>query len=621
MQHHKTAPASDTPPDEKKSHHRFTKKRASSENTDEVYSEKNIDHTIAAIYQDDNGEIPNMQRMTIQRSGSFARFFTFIFLIGIVGAVLAWTGFFFLPNSDTSRDQVSLVFEGPSTVELGATTTFKLVYGNDGTVDVTKLTLNVYYPEGFYFITSSKPTSNAGRNEWKLADLSIGKNAELLITGKFYGTPDEQKSWRAFLNYTPTNFNSELQKISAKNVIIGDSPLSLTMSGPDKASIGVDAAYSFAIEADTDWKGPLLLVPLVPTNFQISSSSPALDKNGRWNVVFTTSTPRPLFSLRGRFKDSTVTSTIKANLYVSIPTSNQLFAVAHTEITPEIAKNSIPFATAINGTTQDFDSHPGEKLAITVNLKNTSPDVMKNATISLIFDAPSVKRASALSWGQISDKNDGVIVGEQVSDTLRRGTITWTSKQIPALAQIQPNSTITFDLALPIKDTRDFDFSTSKENTIKVVTNATYLDKTNTTISTAASPITITLISDLAFENRDSVTTNSQSKEEHAVSWVLTNSYHDLKDITVTADIYGDTTFLAGSTSGGSMVFSAKDKRITWTIPSMPESIDVANGTFTLVVNAKNPTQNTLLSKVKIEATDTVAGKKILLSGNEIKLK
>jgi hypothetical protein len=53
----------------------------------------------------------------------------------------------------------------------------------------------------------------------------------------------------------------------------------------------------------------------------------------------------------------------------------------------------------------------------------------------------------------------------------------------------------------------------------------------------------------------------------------------------------------------------------------MPESIDVANGTFTLVVNAKNPTQNTLLSKVKIEATDTVAGKKILLSGNEIKLK
>jgi hypothetical protein len=69
------------------------------------------------------------------------------------------------------------------------------------------------------------------------------------------------------------------------------------------------------------------------------------------------------------------------------------------------------------------------------------------------------------------------------------------------------------------------------------------------------------------------------------------------------------------------MVFSAKDKRITWTIPSMPESIDVGSGTFTLVVNAKNPTQNTLLSKVKIEATDVVAGKKITLSGSEIKLK
>lgn len=604
--------------DEKKEYRHSIRRKTATRITP-VAQEKDIENCLTTIYQNEHGEIPNMQTMTIKKGSSFGRFISIVFMVGIACAVLAWAGFFFLPTPNSTTDQIDLSIEGPNSVTIGVTTTYRISFSNNQPNNLNNVTLNLYYPEGFVYLESSLQPQNAGHNEWNLNTIEQGVEKTISITGKYFGAINDQKSWRAFFNYTPSNFNSELQKITTKSVVISDSPYKVSMTGPDEITVGKDAIYTLHAIADKPSNQLLYLSPVLPVNFQLASSSPALDKNNRWNVDFSTSTDNT-FILKGKFKDNNASNGIKAILYLPITASNQIFQVASTEIKPTVAKNDITFATAINGNLNDFNAKPNEKLNITINFKNTSQTEIKNASLVLSLEGPSNKRQSALAWTLIKDAHDGEIVGEQISDMLRRGQITWNSKKIPALSAIKPNDTVTIDLSIPIKDTKDFDFDAAKENTIKVNTLLSYANDGQTQ-TLAASPLTITITSDLAFNNKDVVSTNSQGKEEHTVTWTLTNHLHDLKNITVMANAYGDVTYLVGSASSGIVDYNPSTKKLMWTIASLPESVDIATNNFTLVLSSRNPTQNTLLSKVSVQATDINTNQTITLQGNEIGLK
>lgn len=587
--------------------------------------EKDVDSCLANIYQDDEGQIPNMKSITVKKGGGFLKFLTFVFTLAIVCAGLAWAGFFYLPNrTGNSGNTIFFDIQGAREVTLGATTTYRLAYENKHDVSIKNATLSVYYPEGFVFITSSIPSLNAGHNEWQLGSIAAGKGGEISITGKYFGSQNEQKTWRTFFNYTPSNFNSELQVISTLSAVISKNPFSLEVTGPESIVVGADAEYTFTIRKNDSGKQPVQLAIVAPANFLITSSSPSIGKNNRVTIDWSSasSPDSATVTVRGKFKDSAASENkIKGTLYLTFAGSSQVFSVGTAEVTTQMAKSNLDLVTTINGSNNDFEAKPGDMLAIAVRLKNTSGSEMKNIVVELSFDAPALKKVSSLNWSAIEDKYDGAIVGEQLNDTLRRGEISWNSKKIPALAKLKQNDEITINIKLPLKRTDAFDFSSLKEALVKVNTSVDYTDTSGASKNIAASPIAITLVSDLAYEGRDTVTTNGQGKEEHSVTWILTNSFHPLKNIILTAEVYGDATYLTGNDSAGEIVFNPRDKKITWKIDEMPLNVDIANGTFTLVLNTKNPTQNTLLSKVAIEAEDALTGKKLTLTGKEIILK
>ena len=126
--------------------------------------------------------------------------------------------------------------------------------------------------------------------------------------------------------------------------------------------------------------------------------------------------------------------------------------------------------------------------------------------------------------------------------------------------------------------------------------------------------------SDLKFEARDTVS-GSGNGEKHQINWVLTNNFHPLKNITLLADVYGDVSVELPTTApAGEINFNAASKKITWNIPSMPESVDVLALPFTITLNKTNPTQELLVSKVHIQAEDTITGEKLDFMGEEIGL-
>jgi len=606
-------------------HHRASAKKTTGASSPRTFNAEELNRSLSTIYRDADGAIPDMKKMNIKKTNSLFTIITWLLGLTLAGVMLAWAGFFWLSPGGSGNDElVKISLAGPTELTLNATSTYTITFQNNGTAPLRNVTFSLYYPKGFIYATSTPALKNTLHNEYARAVIAPGESGKIVITGKNYGAPGEQKSWRGFMNYTPDNFNSELQKAATLTTTLAASGVALSVSGPDKAIAGTEVAYSFIVNYARDFILPFELALVAPPNFVITSSTPAFTKNNIWNVLPEKNTAALngdssaiQFTLRGKFTENKDTPTPLKGV-VTLPIGNDRLEIARAELAPEIIKNDLDFNVAINGSLTDFSSTLDDMLTITLHLKNTSADTLKNAVVNLVIDGPSAKRQSLLKWTEIVDQADGDVQGQQLDDTTRRGTITWNSKKIPALAKVKPNDEITIDLRLPIKDAKTFDPAAIKTPVIAISGNLAFVNQNDASESVSSKPIIITLNSNLKFENRDTVEKNSTGQDVHTIAWVLTNSFHPLKNITLTAVAYGDISVVTSSPSAGTLSYDPGTKQIAWAIAEMPESVDVLNSSFVLTLLKNNPTQNTLLSKVHLLADDEVTKQKIDLAGNEI---
>jgi hypothetical protein len=600
--------------------------KAEQENEGTVEREKmaRIDKELKSIYSDNSGRIPNMKEISKKKRHPVLRGFFALIIIGGLMAAVAWAGFFYLPSKTQIGDNnLGLEINGPTEFSLGATTTYIIRWKNKQNTALNKPVLTINYPEGFVFLESSIASGNTGNTQWNLDAIKAGESGELKITGKNYGPINQEKSWRLFFNYQPENFASELQKSVTLNTKIIDSPFSVSIFGPEKTITQDSVNYTIKFENSADWQpNKLIIKAILPDNFLITSSSPKINSDKTWvieNSDMATSAPLT-YKITGAFSDKSdefgdeFTAEIKTELILPFGADQKLFVIAEKSINTEVSKNSQNLYLAINGSMGNLMSRPGETLNFSLNFKNMSKESVKNASIKLTIDAPSLNRQSAMNWAKIDDKFDGTIVGEQLTDKIRRGVITWTSKQIKDLSDFKSGKEINIDIRLPIKDTANFDLASIGEHTILVSAEAVYKDESGENKVIASNPIIITINSDLELEVR----AKTISETEREITWILTNSFHALKNIELSASLFGDTQFTSESAPAGTMEFDEKNKIITWKIPDMPEGVDVLAMPFKININQINSTQNTLISKIKVKALDAITGQTIEFMGDEV---
>jgi hypothetical protein len=591
---------------------------------------KRIDQELKSIYEDKGGRLPNMRVIKKRKKHPVLRAIFSLLILGGLMAAVAWTGFFYLPNKkQVEADNLKLTINGPTELTIDATTTYVIQWKNKQNINISSAVLTVNYPEGFIYLDSSLKPANSGATEWKLDDMAAGGGGELKITGRNYGALNQQKSWRIFLNYRPENFASELQAMVSLGTQIASSPVAVTVSGPDRAIIGDEVEYTFTVNNDGAWQPKkILLRPVWPANFYVSSSTPQIGKDSIWTIASspsttTSATPVMTFKASGKFADISADTVelpdaeVKAVLELPFGADQRLFTIGETALKTQLAKNIQTFSLAINGTMSDFGSQPGEMLNLTVYLKNSGLESMKNVALTLALDAPALNKQSALNWAEIDDQLDGTIIGEQINDKSRRGTITWTSRQSKALTELKPGQEVSIDIKLPIRDTSNFDLASIGEYLIKAAAETTFKDKTGAEKTIGSNPIVITLNSDLSLEVRDTAAGDNRD-----IIWVLTNNFHPLKNIELSATMFGDVSLVtASSAPAGAVSHDDEAKTISWKIDEMPEGVDTLALPFTIVVNKINPTQNTLVSKVRVRAEDTITGQTIEFMGDEVPMK
>lgn len=583
---------------------------------------KKIAEELTAIYREPDGSLPNMKTITIRKNHSLKNILVGILVLGVLAAGGVWVAEFFGIGTPVSPDALLVTVEGDTQSTLGATSTYTISYNNRSENILNNVVLNVYTPAGFVFATSSAPASNAGNNEWRLPPLGPYGRGSITITGLPFGDVGSNASWRVFVHYQPEHFGSTLEAVATLATQLTGSPFAMHVTGPAETVVGAPTVYTYTVDPFTKTPpGKLELVPDLPSNFVISSSSPKL-VNNRWSVASpkNTSSSRPFsFTLTGSFSTASGTSTpIGGHLAITLPAAESSYQVASNQIHSTVSENAVIAGLAINGSTTDSEAHPGDSLTISVHVKNSSVRDLKNVKVKLVVDAPAIKKQSVVDWGNIDDVLDGTIVGEQVTDALRRASITWSSKELPYLAKISSGGETTIDIRVPIKSVEAFDQSALTTSTIYATASVTYNDQSNQTQSIAATPIKITMNSDLAFSMRRLDGKTKDNKPQFTLGWVLTNSFHDLENIEVSGNVLGDVSVALAPSSAGTSTYSSTDKKILWQIARLPVSVDLASLPFTVVLNTSNPTQTTLISKIHITATDAVTGRTLSFLSDDL---
>lgn len=589
--------------------------------------ERKMKQELKEIYQNDDGSMPNMSNFQKKKSGGIVRaFFTLVFACAFLGAV-AWAGFFiFQPKSNFAEEDVVLSITGEEQIIAGQDVAYRVRYRNSQNIPLTKANLQVKYPEGFVFVSATPAPANDKKDEWVLGNVDAQASKYIDIQGKLFGDVNKKQSIRAFFNYTPTNFSSEFQKVASLNTEVTSAPAVIVITAPTEAVPGANVEFSIEISRKPDQMSKNLAFVVEPAGgLSIVGAEPASDKDNLYQWSLAELPEKFQIKFNGAFspEEGVESAEVKFKLlgWKDEQKKTEPYEFWSEVKTVKLLKSDLSAGLAINGTTSALTVQPGEVLSAGLVLKNNGQTPLKNLSVKLIFETPSFDKKSLLDWGKLNDKFDGQVNGEQINETTRQGSITWNKKQVGGLANLAAEKELTIDVSMPLKSGETIDLTKFTTSVMTAAVEVTY-ESEGVKKVLSSNQIVLTVNSDLVFEARDKVASDSQGRETHNIDWIISNSFHELKEIELSADIYGDVIWneSALNVPAGEAKFDAVKKQLVWQIPTMPTSVDVLALKFSLTINQKNPSQTNLTSKVKIKVVDTVAGQNIILAGDEVLL-
>jgi len=589
---------------------------------------KKMKRELREIYENSDGSMPNMADFKKRKKrGFFSAFLVLLFACAFLGAV-AWIGFFvFQPMLNFAEEDVTLSISGDEKMTAGQEVKYRIRYRNSQSVDLGQANIQVRYPEGFVFDSSSVVPSSENKDMWDLGAVSEKDSGYIDVFGRMYGDLGKEQSFRVFLNYMPGNFSSEFQKVTTLNTEIKEGPAVLEVQGPKEAVPGVDVEYLVGLEARKDTSVENLALQLEPAGgFTIISSEPVSDPDNTmlWPVA-NLNEADAVFKIRGVFnpEQDQEEAELKFRLVGWKDEARQADPYVYaTELSKVILlRTDLSVNLGINGSLSDMTVEPGEVLNTSIVIKNAGDSDLKKLSVRLIYETPSYDNRSMLDWYEIDDENKGSILGDQVNDATRRGIITWNSRHIGELSSLSSGEEVVIDVSIPFKDSEDLDLTKFTNFDASALVEVKYISGDEQKIL-SSNEIKMMVNSDLDLEVRDEVSENSQGQKLHTITWFLSNTFHELKNLELSADLYGDIEWQEEGfvVPAGDANFDKNSNRLIWKVDSMPTSLDVLALQFSVVLKTKNPSQTNLSSKVKLKAEDTITSEMIMKAGDEILL-
>jgi len=584
-----------------------------------------INNTLNSIYRDKDGKKISMR---VQKAPSTSGKKILIGFIGFFAliALVSWLGvLFFSGFNNSGSDKIEIEIRGDKSVEAGEEVEYEVVYRNKEEVPVASAEIGLYLPKSFV-LSETNPVLG-DKKILKLGTLESGKIGTLKFKGRFFATDGEKQIIQIVLNYKPSNFNSNFQKVADLEVTIKGSGFDGSLDGPDKVIVGEDIVYKLTYKNKSNETLDNVAIDLVlPDEFIVATTTPAIDRNNRWNIGKLEAKSEGTVEVKGSFAvDSKGDKDILLKLGV-VDEEGALLSLIEKNITTEVVGSDFSINMLLNGANNFNSARWGDSLNYSIVFKNEGKEKIYNVKIKLtILGLPKENGQSIVDWTKLTDAHGGKIEGD---------TITWTKDGESALAQIDPGEEGLIDFSLGIipkpniLSYRDYKIDSSLETEIERVGNVAVARNIQ------SPKVTVFINSDTKFNSSARYYNDANAiigsgpippkvgqKTTYTVYWNVSNSMHELENIEVSANLPENVIFSNGNTEAGTIALDGSFKKVIWSLNRLPISVNSIRAEFNITLT---PTAEDvgnvlgLLESITFKAKDNSTGGTItLVSGDE----
>lgn len=552
---------------------------------------------LKSLYHDDGRKKSHYKQLDKQSGSGLKLFFLFMLFSAIVAGAVAYYKTYGLPNIslfNLSQGNARITIESEQTATLLTPFSVEIAISSE---DAKSGTLSVFIPEGFVVSDTNPKQANESRQHelsWNLGEQDFAGAAPIVISGMFTGPLNSYKSFRAIVTYEPKNFESTFQSNATATVHVNASPISVELSGPQSMTVGQQETFTLTLL--NSGSEPVHNLQIQTQNLDgfkiedvpaIQSLAPSEQKS---------------FEVKGSFsQQQDKTRTITWHVVTLENGTEIIMATAPHEV--NISSDPLLLELSLNHNPQHLS--PGQTLSGQLRYQNKNDSPVNDAQLILVIDAPSVDNQSILNWDFLDTTGSPEVIGSQISNTVRRATITWSAQTLPTLKTIEPQGQGVISFDIPVKTAEQLNLSTIGAATFRISSEFNSDDTT-----AQAQPLVLPLMSDAKLQAGA-----IKAGELIVVQWTLNHHVHHIKDIKVETSLFDSVSWATQTdSSDGTLSYDESSKTVQWMLPSHAPTDGPATATFALRLDNDDPTATAITNQTTLSFTDAIASQTISLT-------
>lgn len=581
---------------------------------------------LSAIYGEETPDHAEMFRLNQSRQSSVKKILLGLLIFFATLSAISWAGFFlFAPsNLKFSGEGVLVTAEGPDKVKSGEKVSYVIRWKNDENIPLGTANLRLRLPKEFA-VRETRPAAQDGT--WAIGSVAPGRSGEITVDGVFSAAVGTSLDLQAILTYKPGDFNSEFQKVATSGILVNDSVLTVKSEGPAKALPGDQVTFTltYANASDAPFNRLRLRVEY-PPDFIADTAQPAAmnSEKTEWEIAAVEPGKNGTVAITGTFASGARGSRELTATIGFLDQADRWLEQSRSTLATNIVEGNLVTALILNGSANDQTANFGDTLRYSVTYKNTGQAVLGDVAFTVnIQSEPTVTNQPLVVWNDLKDKQEGVRDGDRV---------TWNKKQVTSLEKILAGQEGVIDFELPLVKV-PFDGTVGQPYRLTSWVEATVnsIDGTVVNRTAKSQPIVAKILSDAKltgearYFNTDGIPVGSgplPPKVGEATTYriylTLTNALHELSDLKLAAKLPPNVIWTGKSAiDAGDIRFDAAAEKIIWTLNWLPTTIRTLGISFDVAITPNDDQAErvpTLVDAAVLEATDKVAGSKILLS-------
>lgn len=580
------------------------------------YNRHDVRQGLKKVYSTRDGHLPDLSRLAKKERHYLRNTMVLLFFILAFLAVAAWAGFAVFNKSGGQKGGAKLEITAPQEIASGAEITYLIKYKNLESTALKNIELSVHYPEGFIFISSSPQTQNESQTLWQLNSLDKGADGQVEIKGRLVGEIDTEKILTATLSYWPENFNSEFQTDQTFTSKITSSVISFEVTGPKQILADQDAEYRIKYKNESGGDlADMRLKITYPEDFVFDSVSPKPEKRNEEERHL-----GDLWLLNKLAKDETGEIKIKGKLIASghqkltlvieaemKGEGDRYFLQQKKEFITQVLGQSVSMKLVVNNANDNASANLGDTLNYSLICKNIGDQEISDLIVTAKLNPSS---ADLLDWTSLKDDKGGVV---------KDNKITWTKKEIPALAGLLGGAELTLEWQIKLNRNAANGNQLKIDNYAEMAVGKIAGEKAEFTVKsnlvTTKINSDVELHSAIRYFDNDNIAVGSGplppkvgQTTKYRVYWRIVNTLHELTKVKVTVvlpDYVSWTNKI--NFAKGDIAYNPATREIGWNLSRLPLDLKEVSGDFEI---AFTPTSDhvekiiILMPSTKLEAVD-----------------